>query len=621
MGEIFRKSGPHNFFDELNEDTEASSPAPPAFVESGRTAKKSWKRSILSSEDDASEESSPEVKQVLPVRQKSKDSHPYLQRGVSGASYASTPGSDEPVHVPFILTERAKLAIGIAVLLNAAAMTVEIEAELQLGRSSVLGLTMYGFQIFFLIVFIVELILNIRCYGLSFFYRRGGHVTFNSISEVVHELGYKIQLQGVFDFCVVLAAVVDLCIMRPIDFTAGSSSTVSSSFSAFRVLQLFRLARIFQLLRLSHELSTLAFNLAMSLKAVFWVFLLLFTLIYIGALFCASELGSNEKLKGVFGNIWISIFSHFKLMTLEQWVDICSLAMEVNPVWAVYFLCFIILTNLTLVNLVTGLIITGVVEHAREDNWTWQQRLVEEAPFIKAIHDFAEQKLPDIWIDGSSITSESLEVLLSDLQFQQILSLYGISIHLEPAKLFEILATEAHGNMDVHALARSLLQMRGSKQSIHPVFVRHDLNVNTQEFKQKVHELSRSIPETHAMEVKKCEQSMMDKLSSFDLDLRGLLRQKRASKRTTRNSGIVAEVSQEKQLSEKLLPNLHAACESVEALRAKIATAAAELRDLQMEEHRLETYLRRPGNSCSRGTQTSNRTKHRSTFHPPERQT
>lgn len=33
--QIFRKSGPHNFFDELNEDTEASSPAPPAFVEGG----------------------------------------------------------------------------------------------------------------------------------------------------------------------------------------------------------------------------------------------------------------------------------------------------------------------------------------------------------------------------------------------------------------------------------------------------------------------------------------------------------------------------------------------------------------------------------------------------------
>jgi len=85
----------------------------------------------------------------------------------------------------------------------------------------------------------------------------------------------------------------------------------------------------------------------------------------------------------------------------------------VNPVWAVYFLFFIILTNLTLVNLVTGLIITGVVEHAREDNWTWQQRLVEEAPFMKAIHDFVEQKLPEIWKDDSTLTAEGFEVLLS----------------------------------------------------------------------------------------------------------------------------------------------------------------------------------------------------------------
>ena len=85
-----------------------------------------------------------------------------------------------------------------------------------------------------------------------------------------------------------------------------------------------------------------------------------------------------------------------------------------NPVWAVYFLFFIILTNLTLVNLVTGLIITGVVEHAREDNWTWQQRLVEEAPFIKAIHDFVELKLPEIWKDDSTLTEEGFEVLLSE---------------------------------------------------------------------------------------------------------------------------------------------------------------------------------------------------------------
>lgn len=61
-----------------------------------------------------------------------------------------------PLDVPFILTQRAKplgsftflcrprLAVAISVLLNAAAMSVEIEAELQFGSSSVLGLAMYG---------------------------------------------------------------------------------------------------------------------------------------------------------------------------------------------------------------------------------------------------------------------------------------------------------------------------------------------------------------------------------------------------------------------------------------------------------------------------------------------
>jgi hypothetical protein len=38
---------------------------------------------------------------------------------------------------------------------------------------------------------------------------------------------------------------------------------------------------------------------------------------------------------------------------------------------------------------------------------------------------------------------------------------YGISIKLEPSKLYEIISTEAQGHLDVQALARGLLQMPG----------------------------------------------------------------------------------------------------------------------------------------------------------------
>lgn len=50
---------------------------------------------------------------------------------------------------------------------------------------------------------------------------------------------------------------------------------------------------------------------------------------------------------------------------------------------------------------------------------------------------------------------------------------------------------------------------------------------------------------------------------------------------------------------------------SWQVLRGKIAAAAAELRNLQMEEHKLEGQLRRHESRHSRGTQTCHRTQHR----------
>jgi hypothetical protein len=54
--------------------------------------------------------------------------------------------------------------------------------------------------------------------------------------------------------------------------------------------------------------------------------------------------------------------------------------------------------------------------------------------------------------------------------------------------------------------------MRGSYKSLHPVFVRHDLNVATRAFKQRVKELSVKVPETYAAGINQCEQDIVEKL-------------------------------------------------------------------------------------------------------------
>lgn len=542
-----------------------------------------------------------------------EEARPRLLRGASGGSSLLSGLTDElpGSALPWILTERAKLAIGLAVLLNAAAMSVEVEAELRFGRTSMLGLSMYIVQLVFLLLFILELLLNIRCWGLGFFFKHGAYAPTKGSSwrcaRLVRAFAYKLQIQGIFDFFVVLTSVVDLCIMRPMDLISEMSARkTAQAFSVFRILQLFRLARIFQLLRLSHELSLLAFNLAMSLKAVFWVFLLLFTLIYIGALFCASELGhsDNAQLRSLFGNLWASIFSHFKLMTLEQWVDVCNLAMEENPVWAVYFLCFIILTNLTLVNLVTGLIITGVVEHAKEEDWTWLEQLVEEVPFIEALEDLVAkgQARSETM---STLSFSDFELLLAEPVFQQIASLYGISLQMEARQLFDILDSDGNGTLEIREMAQCLLQLRGSKQCLHPVHVRHEVNRKGQAFAAHVAELEQKLPQQYFRDIENWELSLKDQLCFWSQEIpsqtsseRGLKR--RPSQEVASQPQCSSSSSSSASSSSSFLKLLHDACVSIEVLRTRIASTAAELRSLQMQEKHLEAQL---SVSCeSRGT-------------------
>ena len=383
------------------------------------------------------------------------------------------------------------------------------------------------------------------------------------------QFAYKLQVQGLFDLFVVLSSVVDLCIMRPMDLISEMSARkTAQAFSVFRILQLFRLARIFQLLRLSHELSLLAFNLAMSLRAVFWVFLLLFTLIYIGALFCASELGSadNAQLRSLFGNLWASIFSHFKLMTLEQWVDVCNLAMEESPIWAVYFLCFIILTNLTLVNLVTGLIITGVVEHAKEEDWTWLEQLVEEVPFIEALEGLVSKGQCQC---NAALDFCDFEVLLAEPEFQQMASLYGISLQMEARQLFDILDSDGNGKLDIRELAQCLLQLRGSKQCLHPVLVRHEVNRKGQSFAAHVTDLEKKLPQQYFADIEEWEQELQDQLCRQRQGI-PLSEEKEHEYLDKRQRGLNTgsssqELGASAPSSPSLLGLLHQACASIEA--------------------------------------------------------
>lgn len=83
-----------------------------------------------------------------------------------------------------------------------------------------------------------------------------------------------------------------------------------------------------------------------------------------------------------FGSIGQTFFTLFKMMTLEGWPDIASVVMVKHPnAWA-FFVCFIIFTTFTTLNLLFGIIVDAM-EKAKEEEV--REEMAEEGVELEAV--------------------------------------------------------------------------------------------------------------------------------------------------------------------------------------------------------------------------------------------
>mmetsp|Transcript_44602 Transcript_44602/g.103119 ORF Transcript_44602/g.103119 Transcript_44602/m.103119 type:complete len:708 (-) Transcript_44602:176-2299(-) len=389
---------------------------------------------------------------------------------------------------PWVQTKQAKYLFGSIIMLNALVLGLDVEADLR--GHPWLATACYVQQCIFAIGFVIELLLR-----------------FKAEPQV-----FCRNMDGFSDTFVMLITLVDLFVLTPLVRFAGIEGLQSlEALSMLRVLQLLRLVRILRLLRVSRQLSLLVLGLAQSFRSVMWVFVMLFAVIYIGAVFCASELGKadNDDLKRAFGSIWYSMYSHFKIMTLEAWPDICGWAMEQHPLWALYFITYILIANLVLVNLITGLVMDGVLQSAKKEDWTSELMVVEAKPFVETLRSIV--RAADHNADDS-LDQDEFEKLLSEPFLQDVLEAYGISLRIEPKDLFHVLDVRGQGSLGVEELAGSLLRLRGSRDSLHPLLVRHDLHRETKKLIGSLKSCERRVVERYDAELRDLEQKLCAKL-------------------------------------------------------------------------------------------------------------
>jgi voltage-gated sodium channel len=151
------------------------------------------------------------------------------------------------------------------------------------------------------------------------------------------------------------------------------------------VLRLFRLLRVVRLITVIPRLQILVGAMLKSLPSMFYVTILLFLLFYIYAVVGVMLFRENDPVH--FGDLWTSLLSLFRIVTLEDWTDIMYIQMygsntyegynqategmtivpQARPlVGAAYFISFVLLGTMVMLNLVIGVVINGMDEAQKE---------------------------------------------------------------------------------------------------------------------------------------------------------------------------------------------------------------------------------------------------------------
>lgn len=152
-----------------------------------------------------------------------------------------------------------------------------------------------------------------------------------------------------------------------------------------------RLARAIRVLRLATTLPRLQLitgALIKSLPSMAYVALLLFIVFYVYGIIGNVAFGANDPQ--YFGNLHVSMLTLFKVVTLEDWIHIMD-AQGSSVLIPLYFITFILLGTMIILNLFIGVILAGFEEVKTEMAEQKGPRGQKKATMRSELNDVAAQ--------------------------------------------------------------------------------------------------------------------------------------------------------------------------------------------------------------------------------------
>ncbi|MDX8398156.1 MAG: ion transporter [Mariprofundaceae bacterium] len=148
------------------------------------------------------------------------------------------------------------------------------------------------------------------------------------------------------------------------DFTIILLALLPSTGELAMLARLARLLRVLRLISAIPELRLIVATLMRSIPSMGNIMLLMSVIFYIYAV--AGQQLFHEHDPKHWENIGIAVLTLFRIVTLEDWTDVMYIAMELNPLYWIYFVSFVILGTFVIVNLFIAVVINNLDEAKQE---------------------------------------------------------------------------------------------------------------------------------------------------------------------------------------------------------------------------------------------------------------
>jgi voltage-gated sodium channel len=255
------------------------------------------------------------------------------------------------------LRVRFDMAVGVVILTNAGFIALETDADPDnADMQQFLGYA----EIIFCVLFSVELLVRLKIDGLNYFRDPANWL----------------------DFFLVISSDIDVFILRNME---GADDTEGMKImSILRMLRLLRLARLLRVFRMFKELWLIVAGLAAALRTLFWASLFLFLMIFMFAIFATQMIGhatnsnGDNRYEGIFedpvsrlfGKVPKSMMTLFICITDGCVESVIRPMSEANPWFTIYWMVYIFVTMLGLLNLIIGIFCENActTAAANEDN-------------------------------------------------------------------------------------------------------------------------------------------------------------------------------------------------------------------------------------------------------------